>query len=212
MQTIKCVVVGDVDVGKTELLLSYTNLFSSDYVPTVIDHFSVQVNHNRKSIALNLWDTSGQEDYEHLRLLAYPQTDIFLVCFSITSPASLENVKNIWCPEIKYYCPNTPFFLVGTHCILREDPKTVLSHSPITFKQGAQLARTIGAVRYVECFSNNQEQLKKVFEQAIHAVLGPPEKDNQSTSDRLLLQCLTTLCDCCVQQSYARLEETEEEQ
>ena len=42
---------------------------------------------------LGLFDTAGQEDYDRLRALSYPQTDVFLVCFSVTSPASFENVK-----------------------------------------------------------------------------------------------------------------------
>ena len=36
---------------------------------------------------------TGQEDYDRLRPLSYPQTDVFLVCFSVVSPASFENVK-----------------------------------------------------------------------------------------------------------------------
>ena len=35
----------------------------------------------------------GQEDYYRLRPLSYPQTDVFLVCFSVASRASFENVK-----------------------------------------------------------------------------------------------------------------------
>jgi len=36
---------------------------------------------------------SGQEDYDRLRPLSYPQTDVFLVCFSVVSPSSFENVR-----------------------------------------------------------------------------------------------------------------------
>jgi len=42
---------------------------------------------------LGLFDTAGQEDYDRLRPLSYPQTDVFLVCFSVISPSSYENVK-----------------------------------------------------------------------------------------------------------------------
>lgn len=42
---------------------------------------------------LGLFDTAGQEDYDRLRPLSYPQTDVFLVCFSVVSPSSFENVK-----------------------------------------------------------------------------------------------------------------------
>lgn len=37
--------------------------------------------------------SAGQEDYDRLRPLSYPQTDVFLVCFSVVSPSSFENVK-----------------------------------------------------------------------------------------------------------------------
>jgi len=50
---------------------------------------------------LGLFDTAGQEDYDRLRPLSYPQTDVFLVCFSVTSPASFENVKEKWFPEVR---------------------------------------------------------------------------------------------------------------
>jgi small GTP-binding protein len=50
-----------------------------------------------KPISLGLWDTAGQEDYDRLRPLSYPQTDVFLICFSIVSRASFDNVKaKVW--------------------------------------------------------------------------------------------------------------------
>ena len=48
---------------------------------------------------LGLFDTAGQEDYDRLRPLSYPQTDVFLVCYSVVSPSSYENVKEKVCFE-----------------------------------------------------------------------------------------------------------------
>lgn len=44
-------------------------------------------------VELALWDTAGQEDYDRLRPLSYPDTDVILMCFSIDSPDSLGNTE-----------------------------------------------------------------------------------------------------------------------
>ena len=74
---------------------------------------------------LGLWDTAGQEDYDRLRPLSYPQTDVFLIAYSIISPSSWENVKSKWHPEIQHHCPGTPIILVGTKSDLRSDTQMI---------------------------------------------------------------------------------------
>ena len=62
-------------------------------VSLVFDNYSANVMVDGKTISLGLWDTAGQEDYDRLRPLSYPQTDVFLICFSLVSPPSYENVR-----------------------------------------------------------------------------------------------------------------------
>jgi Ras family protein A len=45
-------------------------------------------------VELALWDTAGQEEYDRLRPLSYPETDVIFVCFAIDCPNSLENVMD----------------------------------------------------------------------------------------------------------------------
>jgi cell division control protein 42 len=184
MQTIKCVVVGDGAVGKTCLLISYTtNKFPSEYVPTVFDNYAVTVMIGGEPYTLGLFDTAGQEDYDRLRPLSYPNTDVFLVCFSVVSPSSLDNVKQKWVPEIAHHCPNTLFLLVGTKIDLRDDTATIEKlaknkQRPLTKEVGERLARELrekNCVRYVECSALTQKELKNVFDEAILATLQPPE-------------------------------------
>ncbi|ORX41888.1 hypothetical protein BCR36DRAFT_170287 [Piromyces finnis] len=185
MQTIKCVVVGDGAVGKTCLLISYTtNNFPEDYVPTVFDNYAVTVMIGEEPYTLGLFDTAGQEDYDRLRPLSYPQTDVFLVCFSVVNPSSFENIKEKWIPEIRHHCPAVPCLIVGTQIDLRDnaaerDKLAKRKQKPIEFEQGEKLAKEMNAVKYVECSARNSEGLKNVFDEAIIAALEPPAAKKQ---------------------------------
>jgi GTPase SAR1 family protein len=119
----------------------------------------------------------GQEDYDRLRPLSYPQTDVFLVCFSVTSPASFENVKEKWFPEVHHHCPGVPCLIVGTQVDLRDDPQVTeklqrQKQRPVAPEQGERLARELGAVKYVECSALTQKGLKNVFDE-VSAPLDP---------------------------------------
>ena len=92
----------------------------------MFDNYSANVMVDGKPIQLGLWDTAGQEDYDRLRPLSYPQTDVFLVCYSIISRSSYENVRTKWIPEIKHHVPEAPFLIVGTKVDLRNDQVLLL--------------------------------------------------------------------------------------
>jgi len=187
---VKLVVVGDGAVGKTSMLITYTtNAFPSEYIPSVFDNYSANVMVDGKPISLGLWDTAGQEDYDRLRPLSYPQTDVFLVCFSISSPSSLSNVPEKWIAEIEHHCPSTPIILVGTKADLREDKNTInllqeRGLSPVTYEQGATVAKNINAIKYLECSSLTQKGLKDVMDEAIRSVLTPPVARKKSTKGK----------------------------
>ena len=133
---------------------------------------------NGKFVSLSLWDTAGQEDYDRLRPLSYPQTNVFLVCFSVVSPTSFEHVEHKWVPEITHHCPEAPVILVGNKVDLRDDPDEIaqlkeLGQEPITRIQGLELAKRINAIKYMECSAKTQKGLKEVFVTAAEVVVFP---------------------------------------
>lgn len=191
MQSIKCVVVGDGEVGKTGLLITFTtNSFPDTYIPTVFDNYSSTIMLNEKPVEVGLWDTAGQEEYARLRTLSYPGTDVFLICFSLVHPTSLENVRDKWTPELSHYAPEVPRVLVGTKMDLREDTKTIEklkeSHQkPVSSVQGQAMAKHIRASKYVECSAFTQDGLRKVFEEAARIVLEPGDKRKRGSCKAL---------------------------
>ena len=119
---LKTIIIGDGAVGKTCLLIVYTTHdFPKDYVPTVFDNFTKTHPYYGTTYKINLWDTAGKEDYDRLRPLAYPHTDVLLVAFSLISRDSFNNLREKWIPEIKYHCPGIPFLIIGTKDDIRQD-------------------------------------------------------------------------------------------
>lgn len=71
------------------------------YVPTVFENYVADVEVDGKHVELALWDTAGQEDYDRLRPLSYPDSHVILICFAVDSPDSLDNVQE----KVRLYFP-----------------------------------------------------------------------------------------------------------
>jgi Ras-related C3 botulinum toxin substrate 1 len=174
---IKCVVVGDGAVGKTSMLISYTTKeFPKEYIPTVFDNYETNVTFEGKPVFLGLWDTAGQEGYDRLRPLSYPQTDVFIICCSISQPQSFANIENKWKPELDHHAPNTPFIIVGTKADLREDAQTLKQMEekgkgvkPVDYFVAE--SQKLGAEKYMECSALKQTGLQEVFDEAIRVAI-----------------------------------------
>ena len=179
---------------------SCSSLKPAPFVPFYrFDNYSATVMVYGQPITFGIFDTSGVEDYDRLRPLSYPQTDVFLVCFSLVSPASLEHVAAKWVPEVEHHCPNTPIVLVGTQLDLRDDAATVerlkkMRLAPITRKQGEAMQREIAAVAYMECSALTEVGLKDVFDEAVRASM----PGMSCTSIHCCKRTTMELLHCCV--------------
>lgn len=173
----KLVVVGDGACGKTCLLIVFSkDEFPEVYVPTVFENYVADIEVDGKQVELALWDTAGQEDYDRLRPLSYPDTDVILMCFSVDSPDSLENIPEKWVPEVKHFCPNVPIILVANKKDLRSDEhvRTELARmkqEPVRTDDGRAMAVRIQAYDYLECSAKTKEGVREVFETATRAAL-----------------------------------------
>ena len=172
--------------------------FGQNYVPTVFENYITHTRHapSGKTVELALWDTAGQEEYDRLRPLSYPETDLLFVCFAIDCPNSLENVMDKvrnctsryreqksstdqsqqWYPEVLHFCPTAPLILVGLKADLRTNSKCIdllkaQGLTPVMPEQGRRVAEKMGAT-YVECSSKEMRGIKEVFELAVDTAIG----------------------------------------
>ncbi|CAM9014661.1 hypothetical protein WICANDRAFT_38191 [Wickerhamomyces anomalus NRRL Y-366-8] len=178
----KLVIVGDGACGKTCLLIVFSKgTFPDIYVPTVFDNYVADVDLDGRRVELALWDTAGQEDYDRLRPLSYPDTNVVLICFSIDLPESLGNVQEKWISEVLHFCHGVPIILVGCKVDLRDDPSTIQKLrdeglAPVSQSEGQSVADKIGAIKYIECSAKRNFNVDEVFKTATRASLMSKEK------------------------------------
>eukprot|EP01043_Picozoa_sp_COSAG02_P064958 COSAG02_NODE_9656_length_2150_cov_2.165773_2_plen_131_part_00 len=103
---------------------------------------------------------------------------MFLIAFSIISPASYENVLSKWYKELQSQSAiditAIPIILVGTKMDLRDDPGIIAKLAekdqvPVPFEKGEEMKGKIGARKYMECSAKTQKGVKQVFDEAIRA-------------------------------------------
>ena len=179
----KLVIVGDGACGKTCLLIVFSKgQFPEVYVPTVFENYVADVEVDGRRVELALWDTAGQEDYDRLRPLSYPDSNVVLICFSIDLPDSLENVQEKWIAEVLHFCQGVPIILVGCKVDLRNDPQTLEQLradglQPVATADGQNVADQIGATGYYECSAKTGYGVREVFEAATRASLMGKQKN-----------------------------------
>jgi len=187
MESIKIAVIGDGSVGKTSLLQRFVmNHFPGEYVPSLFDNYSCEVNIDQKIVTLTLWDT--QQDLlasapTELPSLAYYENDVILLLFSVVSPASYASVKDFWLEKVQSKCKNTPIILVGTKKDLKTCPVSLKrlnanGKAPICEEMGMKLAKEIGAVEYIEISALSGFHVKHLFDEATRVGLNRVHQQN----------------------------------
>jgi Ras homolog gene family, member A len=184
IQERKLVIVGDGGCGKTSLLMVYTKKeFPEEYVPTVFENYVADVVLDKKRVQLALWDTAGQEDYDRLRPLSYPDTDVVVLCFALDAPASLENIQEKWATEVSHFCgPSVTKILVGLKSDLRADSSQ--DRQLVSQEHGQSMAQKIGAYKYIECSAKYGENVEQVFQEALRGIWEAEKKASGERSRR----------------------------
>ncbi|KAH6706282.1 small GTPase superfamily [Leptodontidium sp. 2 PMI_412] len=178
----KLVLLGDGACGKTSLLNVFTRgYFPTVYEPTVFENYVHDIFVDNVHIELSLWDTAGQEEFDRLRSLSYDDTHAIMLCFSVDSKDSLENVESKWVGEIAENCQGVKLVLVALKCDLREQNaddevpaeggQVREKKDMIDYNQGLEVARRINALRYLECSAMRNRGVNEAFTEAARVAL-----------------------------------------
>ncbi|XP_052105150.1 cell division control protein 42 homolog [Mytilus californianus] len=189
--SLKCVLVGDSECGKTVLASRITSKeFRAEYVPTMFDNYAATIFVDNVPYHLSLFDTSGRDDVSSskLRVLSYSKCDLFLVCFSVQNEQSLEHIEERWIPEIRMHQPTTPFILVGTQIDKRfETPDIqVKSNIKVSPALASDVAVRTNAESYIEVSALSEDGVYELVKEIVVTVnRSPVDKKQKST------------CKCC---------------
>ncbi|MCJ1232113.1 Rho GTPase [Varicellaria rhodocarpa] len=179
----KLVLLGDGACGKTSLLNVFTRgYFPTVYEPTVFENYVHDIFVDNVHIELSLWDTAGQEEFDRLRSLSYDDTHTIMLCFSVDSKDSLENVESKWVGEIAENCQGAKLVLVALKCDLREQGADGEEDSEeqaqpqekqnlVDYTHGLEVARRIQALRYLECSAKKNRGVNEAFTEAARVAL-----------------------------------------
>lgn len=202
----KIVILGDGACGKTSLLNVFTRgYFPQVYEPTVFENYVHDIFIDGQSVQLSLWDTAGQEEFDRLRALSYSDTHCIMLCFSIDSPDSLENVQLKWVGEIADHCEGVKLVLVALKCDLRNQEEDLQGHTEdesfnpynggsgpysqqkrlILYDEGLAIAKKVGALRYLECSAKKNRGVNEAFSEAARCALNArPKGANDNEPDK----------------------------
>ncbi|RUS81047.1 hypothetical protein EGW08_011187 [Elysia chlorotica] len=181
---VRCVVLGDGDVGKTSMVLTYlSGHFPEDVPPgpmeglSEYDHLTkhpLKLQQDNVEVYLTLVDSFGLDEYEKLREKMCASGDVYMLCYSTNKRSTFERLRHHWLPEMrKYSAEQTPFVVVGLKTDIRSKAQADSTDitSFVTYSEGMREAGDLGAAKYTECSARNNTGVKRVFEQTIQAAL-----------------------------------------
>lgn len=177
-RSIKCLILGDAEIGKTVTARRYiTGKFYPYWDSVLFYNESKNLIIDGEKLVLTIWKTVGDEDYDRLRPLSYPETDVILIAFSLPyddkceknssylshdekcdKNTSFENVFEKWIPHVQHYLPKVPIIIVG----LRSD----LDHDKDKYMQKIYSVNNVHTYPYLTCSAKTGEGITELFEEA----------------------------------------------
>lgn len=157
---VKLVLLGETSVGKTNLLIRYTqDFFKKDAKATIgMDFISEEVVLNGRNVKAQFWDTAGQEKYKTIARSYYKIADGVLLVYDVTRRETFLKIKN-WLEDIKENCSNeVPIMLIGNKIDLTEE-------RTVSEEEGREVSQENNLFFYETSAKTNDDKcVQKAFE------------------------------------------------
>lgn len=159
----------------------------------LMDNMRIMSSVNGQAVSLCLQDTRVGEDWSRLRVLLYPEADLFWLCFNVANVDSFLNIRDIYLPEMRHHCPLTPFVLIGLASDLREGDSGQSCEKSgkgeyVSQEDAEALALRAGALCYAECSAKLGNGITELRQSSVNGVFGSQFKKNRNAEN--LARCV----------------------
>lgn len=194
IETIKCLVLGDMDVGKTQLCKCMLgDEFDAKSAPTVFETYKIRVP-LWKQIPVELWDMSGNSKYDRKRPVVYPNVNSFLLCFDLTRIESWTNLCTKWIPEIMSESTRA-VVIVGCKydAINSSNAHATVQPSVVQKYIDKKMIGNFKCVKFLTCSAANCAGLEEVFQAIVYSTLYSVRRSDEINTTVAKLRALKHL-------------------
>jgi small GTP-binding protein len=175
--TLKILTIGESAVGKTCILLRFTdNKFLKTHLTTIgIDYKSKVIKVQNYSVKLKIWDTAGQERFRNITQQYYKGADGILLVYDVTERTSFEKVRE-WMKQIQQNTNKEKIgiILVGNKCDMDE--------RQVSTEEGQSLSKEFGILFY-ETSAYKDININESFESLVNEIITKKEPDTSDKKD-----------------------------
>lgn len=148
---------------------------------------------NQSQLSIKFYDACRRFNDRQRHGSIYANADLFLLCFSVTNPHSLDKIEKYWIFDIRKQNKTTPVILLGLKSDLREEnlldnqkPSTPIFES-VSVSKAEEMKEKINAADYIECSSLQQLKIKEVIKSCIKVVGDHRKKMQQIAKNKCLV-------------------------
>ncbi len=174
----KILIIGESGVGKTCLLLRFTeDSFTTTFLTTIGIDFKIKIiNLENKLIKLQIWDTAGQERFRTITKTYYKGAHGIILTYDVTDQDSFKNIRN-WIKQIEANAQgNVKRVLVGNKC---DKPDRV-----VTEEEGKKLADDY-SMSFFETSAKTNKNVTEVFHHLTKEILKANEGNKELGGKKL---------------------------